>query len=58
LGGASRVIAIELHPEAYREMLENTRLNNMENKIVQINAGLASRKGRIRIRISDDVGVE
>ncbi len=56
LRGAERVIAIEPHPGAYREMLENIKLNNMEDKIIPINAGLASRKGRIRI--SDDVSID
>ena len=47
LRGASRVIAIEPHPGAYQEMLENIRLNNMEGKIIPVNAGLASKPGCI-----------
>jgi FkbM family methyltransferase len=47
--GAKKIIAIEPHPGAYQEMLMNIRLNNMEDKIIPINAGLASRRGRIRI---------
>ncbi|WP_052307195.1 FkbM family methyltransferase [Thermogladius calderae] len=47
--GAEKVIAIEPHPGAYQEMLENIRLNNMEDKIIPINAGLASRTGWIKI---------
>lgn len=45
--GARRVIAIEPHPEAYREMLENIKLNGLEDKIIPINAGLADRPGKI-----------
>jgi tRNA G37 N-methylase Trm5 len=40
LKGARKVIAIEPHPEAYVEMLENIKLNNLENIIVPINAYL------------------
>jgi FkbM family methyltransferase len=53
LKGARKVIAIEPHPEAYGEMLENIRLNKLEDVIVPINAGLASRHGRIRIESVD-----
>jgi FkbM family methyltransferase len=53
LRGARKVIAIEPHPEAYREMLENITLNKLEDVIVPINAGLASRHGRIRIERVD-----
>jgi FkbM family methyltransferase len=55
LRGAKKVIAIEPHPEAYKEMLENTKLNNLENVIIPINAGLASKTGKIAI---EDVNVE
>jgi FkbM family methyltransferase len=53
LKGARKVIAIEPHPEAYREMLDNIRLNKLEDVIVPINAGLASGHGRIRIDRGD-----
>jgi len=53
LKGARKVIAIEPHPEAYREILENIRLNKLEDVIVPINAGLASRHGRIHIERID-----
>ena len=49
LKGAKRVIAIEPHPGAYAEMLENIRLNNLEGVIVPLNAGLAGKPGRIRV---------
>jgi len=31
------VYAIEPHPEAYNEMIENIKLNNMEDRIIPIN---------------------
>jgi len=40
LKGAKKVYAIEPHPDAYNEMLENIKLNNMEDKIVPINMGI------------------
>ena len=49
LRGAKKVYAIEPHPGAYQEMLENIRLNNMESKVVPINAALGSKSGEIRI---------
>jgi FkbM family methyltransferase len=49
LRGARKVIAIEPHPEAYKEMLNNIRLNNLENIIVPINAYLVSERGRARL---------
>jgi len=55
LKGARRVIAIEPHPGAFAEMLDNIRLNNLEGVIVPVNAGLASRPGKICI---ENIGVE
>jgi len=55
LRGAKRVIAIEPHPGAFAEMLDNIKLNNMEGVIVPVNAGLASRPGKICI---GNIGVE
>jgi FkbM family methyltransferase len=49
LKGARKVIAIEPHPGAYKEMLDNIRLNNLENIIVPINAYLVSERGRARL---------
>jgi FkbM family methyltransferase len=49
LKGAKRVIAIEPHPGAFAEMLDNVKLNNMESVIIPVNAGLASRPGKICI---------
>jgi FkbM family methyltransferase len=50
LRGAKKVIAIEPHPLAFKEMLENIKLNNLEKVIAPINAGLASRSGGICIK--------
>jgi FkbM family methyltransferase len=49
LRGAKRVIAIEPQPVAFKEMLDNIRLNNLENMSVPINVGLASKQGKICI---------
>jgi len=35
------VYAIEPHPEAYNEILENIKLNNMEDRIISINIGIS-----------------
>jgi len=53
LRGTKRVIAIEPHPEAFREIIENIRLNNLEGIIIPVNAGLASRPGEICIENVD-----
>jgi FkbM family methyltransferase len=47
LKGAKKVIAIEPHPGAYAEMLININLNKLVDRIIPINAGLASRPGKI-----------
>lgn len=56
LKGARRVIAIEPHPESYKEMLENIKLNNLENVIIPINAGIASKSGWICIDKTKNTG--
>jgi FkbM family methyltransferase len=53
LRGARKVIAIEPHPSAFVEMLDNIRLNNLENVIIPINAGLASKPGKICVKNVD-----
>jgi FkbM family methyltransferase len=56
LKGARRVIAVEPHPGAYAEMLENVRLNGLESVITPVNAGLVDRPGKICIEdISTDI---
>jgi FkbM family methyltransferase len=56
LRSAKRVIAVEPHPEAYKEMVENIRLNGLEDVIIPINAGLSSRSGVICIKNVDVEG--
>jgi FkbM family methyltransferase len=51
--GAKRVIAIEPHPEAFKELLENISLNRLKNRVIAINAGLASKSGKICIENVD-----
>jgi FkbM family methyltransferase len=53
LKGAKKVYAIEPHPDAYNEMLENIKLNNMENKIIPINIGISYEKDYIIINIKN-----
>jgi len=49
LKGAKKVYAIEPHPDAYKEMLENIKLNNMNDKIIPINMGINYEKDYITI---------
>jgi len=53
LKGAKRVIAIEPHPGAFSEMLDNIRLNNLESVIIPVNAGLASKPGKVCVENVD-----
>jgi len=48
--GAKLVIAVEPHPEAYFEMLENIKLNGYGGKIIPINAAIGSRHGCVDAR--------
>ena len=56
LKGAKKVIAIEPHPQAFREMVENVRLNSLEDRILPINAGLASKLGNVCVEEVDIEG--
>jgi len=56
LKGARRVIAVEPHPNAFREMLDNIKLNNLENVVVPLNVGLTSKPGKICIEKVDIEG--
>jgi FkbM family methyltransferase len=47
LKGARKVIAIEPHPSAFMEMLDNFKLNNLEGKSITILAGLSGAPGKI-----------
>jgi len=57
LRGARRVIAVEPHPEAYKVMVENIRLNGLEDVITPVNAGLSSRPGVICVKNVDVEGM-
>jgi len=54
--GAKKVIAVEPHPDAFREMLDNIKLNNLENVVVPLNVGLAGKPGEICIEKVDIEG--
>ena len=54
LKGAKMVIAVEPHPGAFGEMLENISLNNMGSVIIPVNAGLASRSGKVCVKNVDN----
>jgi len=43
----SRVIAFEPVPETYERLVDNIRINHVEDRVVAHNVGLAERKGRI-----------
>jgi len=49
LRGAKRVIAVEPHPVAYVEMLTNIDVNKLVKVVIPVNAGLASKPGKICI---------
>jgi FkbM family methyltransferase len=53
LKGARGVIAVEPHPGAYVEMIENIKLNNLEQFIIPINAGLTSKFDKICVNNVD-----
>jgi FkbM family methyltransferase len=55
LKGARKVIAVEPHPKAFEEMIDNMKLNKLEDIIIPINAGLASKLGGICIDRNVDV---
>ena len=55
LKGARKVIAIEPYPGAFAEMLDNIRLNKLENVIIPVNAGLASKPGKVCV---NNVGID
>ncbi|MCG2908007.1 MAG: FkbM family methyltransferase [Sulfolobales archaeon] len=45
--GAEKVIAIEPHPGAYEELVENIRINGLEGKIVPLNIAVGDKEGYI-----------
>jgi len=53
LNGARRIVALEPHPKAYQQLIENIKLNRLEEKVIPVNAALASRKGFIDLAVID-----
>ncbi|AWR93971.1 FkbM family methyltransferase [Acidianus brierleyi] len=47
--GASHVYAFEPLPSIYEVALRNVKLNNLEDKITLINAGVSSKDGKIKV---------
>jgi len=50
---------VESHPVAYKELLENIRLNNLEGVVTSINAALSTKPGVVcveNINIEETVG--
>lgn len=47
--GARKVVAVEPHPIAYREMVENIELNSAKDKIIPINTAVGSSRGYTKI---------
>jgi FkbM family methyltransferase len=52
LKGAKKVYAVEPHPDAYKEIIENIKLNNMEDKIIPINMGISYEEDYIYVPIT------
>ena len=51
--GAKIVIAVEPHPKAYKELIENSRLNGLEQRILPVNATLSSVSGVIDLSLEN-----
>lgn len=49
LKGAKKVYAIEPHPGAYEELVENVRINALEEKVIPLNIAVGDREGFITI---------
>ncbi len=50
---ARRVIAVEPHPLAFKEMIENIELNNVGERVIAINAAIGGSRGSIKISIDE-----
>jgi FkbM family methyltransferase len=53
--GAKKVLAFEPLPSVYQVALENVKLNNLENVITLINAGVGSKDGVIKVPSTIDL---
>ncbi len=51
LRGARWVAMLEPYPDTFMEITKNTRLNNFENRIAPINAGLSSMRPTLGLLI-------
>jgi FkbM family methyltransferase len=49
---------LEPHPGAFEEIVGNIRLNNLEGRIIPVNAGLSSSRGYIRVTGSSISGTQ
>ncbi len=54
--GAGRVVAIEPHPNAFRELIRNVELNGLTNEVIPINAALSSLSGTTCASMDLDLG--
>jgi len=50
--GANSIYAIEPHPGAYKELVENIRLNNLESKIIPLNVGIGYKANYITVNVN------
>ncbi|WP_244263092.1 FkbM family methyltransferase [Saccharolobus islandicus] len=53
--GAKKVIALEPLPSVYNEAKDNVELNNLEDKIILLNAALGVTKGKIKVPRNYDI---
>jgi FkbM family methyltransferase len=49
--GANTIYAIEPHPGAYEELVENIRLNNLESKIIPLNVGIGYKANYFTVNV-------
>lgn len=55
LKGASHIYAFEPLPSIYRIALQNVKINNLDDRITLINAGVASKEGKVKVPSSINV---
>lgn len=53
--GASHVYAFEPLPSIYRIALQNVKINNLDDRITLINAGVASNEGKVKVPSSINI---
>ncbi len=52
--GCTKVFAFEPEPNNFKLLKENVRLNKIENKVVSTQAGLGSKKEKLKLHLSSD----